>query len=506
MKRVDCIGARRAHTKNNVPKRSIAMAPSTTLNTKTVTELRKMASSAHITGYSRMRKAELVAALAPVAKIAKRTAARKTPTTDDGLAGLTVKELRTRAKQAGVAVPAKARKADIIRALYAQPAKKRLAKRTSRPQPAALPVASPQPERVGKHGPETTIEIPCPNFNKPQIEAFLSAPRLTHQQLGIFAGVSHALYPHPVGSLADREFLAQNKSLYKRHHGNFWSDFIAEIANHERVRDLCSVDDRGRPMALVVGVSRNARMSPTKQIADMNEANAEANGLTVEMLRKRVINHWGKIHALKPPPGYFKITHRKEAGGSSVPISERWMRSSGIGRCGDDRPWLPISVGVHLAEGARHAMFVLINRGTGHTYLFEPNGAYAQTARRFAYALGLLPPLYQLLMTEGGMSPSEWRTTTFVTDNPLSGDSYGIGPQGRQGVPTQLLDHASGTCAAWSILFYHLFILNHMLEPDDILKHMLDPKQRQYLGHIIGRYSMFVAKNVLNKLQRSAED
>jgi hypothetical protein len=259
-------------------------------------------------------------------------------------------------------------------------------------------------------------------------------------------------------------------------------------------------------MALVVGVSRNARMSPTKQIADMNEAYAEANGLTVMMLRKRVINHGGKIHALKPPPGYFKITHRKEAGGSSVPISERWMRSSGIGRCGDDRPWLPISVGVHLAEGARHAMFVLINRGTGHAYLFEPNGAYAQTARRFAYALGLLPPLYQLLMTEGGMSPSEWRTTTFVTDNPLSGDSYGIGPQGRQGVPTQLLDHASGTCAAWSILFYHLFILNPMLEPDDILKHMLDPKQRQYLGHIIGRYSMFVAKNVLNKLQRSAED
>jgi hypothetical protein len=188
-----------------------------------------------------------------------------------GLADPTVKELRARAKEAGVGIPAKARKADIIWALDAPPppAKKRLAKRTSRPQQPS--VAASRPKKPERQPASDGIEIPCPNFDKPQIEAFLNAPRLTHQQLGIFAGVSHALYPHPVGSPADREFLAQSKDLYRRYHSYFWSDFITEIASHERVRDLCSVDDRGRPVTLIVRVGtltrarkcRPANRSPT---------------------------------------------------------------------------------------------------------------------------------------------------------------------------------------------------------------------------------------------------
>jgi hypothetical protein len=83
----------------------------------------------------------------------------------------------------------------------------------------------------------------------------------------------------------------------------------------------------------------------------------------------------------------------------------------------------------------------------------------------------------------------------------VSGDSIrGQGPQGLQGNRTTLLGHEDGTCAAWAYLFYHLFILHPELEPDALLQRMLAPEQRPYLGHIIGRSSMFIAERITAKV------
>jgi hypothetical protein len=159
------------------------------------------------------------------------------------------------------------------------------------------------------------------------------------------------------------------------------------------------------------------------------------------------------------------------------------------------RPWLPVITAASFGHDNGHAMLLLINRNTGQAYFFEPNGEMDH--RRKLYALIALPNTYRALVTYGGLKPSEWRTTTFVT-----GTVDGFGPQAMQGPKETLLGHNDGNCLAWSTLFYHLFILHPELSPDELLERMLAPKQRMHLGTIVARYSMYMTKNVLAKAAR----
>jgi hypothetical protein len=172
-----------------------------------------------------MRKADLIAGLAPAKAPIRKPAASAKP--------LTIAQLRAKAKQMNIVIPPKALKADIVRLLEAKP--RRLVKRTNagplaatvappkpaeQPQPQPLPgtkavvLKRPKPkpsfsELLNRYG-RFDIHVPCPNAKKPQLEEFLATPRLTDQQLGIFASMSHSLYPYEVGSAKDHRFLSQH--------------------------------------------------------------------------------------------------------------------------------------------------------------------------------------------------------------------------------------------------------------------------------------------------------
>jgi hypothetical protein len=134
--------------------------PAIALETKTVTELRKLASAARIAGYSRMRKADLIAPLAPAkAPIRKPTTAAKP---------LTVAQLRAKAKQMNIVIPPKALKADIVRLLEAKP--RRVVKRTNA-GPLAATVAPPKPAEQPQPLPGTKAVVlkrpkPKPSFSE----------------------------------------------------------------------------------------------------------------------------------------------------------------------------------------------------------------------------------------------------------------------------------------------------------------------------------------------------
>jgi hypothetical protein len=235
-----------------------------------------------------------------------------------------------------------------------------------------------------------------------------------------------------------------------------------------------------------------------EEIAAIKAAYARPNNTDIQ---KRL--DVGNMHTLVPPSQIFTVMHIRPYGKAvhRAPITQRWFEYSGIGKSGPDRPWLPISLNVYYGLGTDHAMFLLLNRATGHAYLFEPGGLDDRSSR-VIYAFVGLPNLYRTLVANGGLLPSEWRTTTFVTDVPVMYSVFGRGPQGQQGERTSLLGAGDGTCAAWSFLFYHLFILHPELDPNAVLKRMLAPELRPYLGQIIGRYSMFIAKNIVAKITR----
>ncbi|ELR17803.1 Rho termination factor domain containing protein [Acanthamoeba castellanii str. Neff] len=452
------------------------------LETKTVTELRKLASAARIAGYSRMRKADLIAALAPAKAPIRKPATAAKP--------LTIAQLRAKAKQMNIAIPPKALKADIIRLLEAKP--RRLAKRTNAgsraaapPKPVAEQPTRPPPPLPGtkavrlellrlgwrSYG-RSDIHVPCPNAKKPQLEAFLATPRLTDQQLGIFASVSHSLYLYEVGSAKDRRFLSQHELHGTSLQYFYWSDFTSVLATHERVRDLCSVNPYGRPLTLNVerGIWNRLVNGFTMSDDEILAAFARANNTDIANIRQRVMD--GVMHTLRQPPGMFRVnTAQLFSDGPFHTTSKEgsWLKSHGIVKCGTKRPWLPIAVGVGYTRMDSHALFLLINRGTGHAYLFESNGFDPDNegAFRVTHALIALSAIYEHLVSSGNLTPSEWRTTSLVTDM-VSGDSIrGQGPQGLQGNRTTLLGHED---------------------------------QRPYLGHIIGRYSMFIAKRITAKV------
>ncbi|ELR17802.1 uncharacterized protein ACA1_066240 [Acanthamoeba castellanii str. Neff] len=233
------------------------MTRGSTLGTKTVAELQKLASTVRITSYSRMRKAELIAALAP--KRPKVHPPTK-KTSSSSINSLTMVQLRAKAKLAG------AHKINIIHALETKPPR-RLAQRTAKavaaPKPLTLPVLIPQaplkPEhfqRLWKADKARAINMACPHIDKEQLNRHLSMQKLTARELGIYTGVSHTLYPYPVGSTQDREFLSQDDDLFhsSRHSFMFWPEFIKEIVTHERVCSLCSVDGHGRPLELNIAM------------------------------------------------------------------------------------------------------------------------------------------------------------------------------------------------------------------------------------------------------------
>jgi hypothetical protein len=202
---------------------------------------------------------------------------------------------------------------------------------------------------------------------------------LTDQQLGIFASVSHSLYPYEVGSAKDRTFLSQ----YELHGTSlqylYWSDFTSVLATHERVRDLCSVNPYGRPLTLNVerGIWNRLVNGFTMSDDEILAAFARANNTDIANIRQRVMD--GVMHTLRQPPGMFRVnTTQLFSDGPFHTTSKEgsWLKSHGIVKCGTERPWLPIAVGVGYTRMDSHAMFLLINRGTGHAYLPNNEGAF----------------------------------------------------------------------------------------------------------------------------------
>jgi hypothetical protein len=271
------------------------------------------------------------------------------------------------------------------------------------------------------------------------------------------------------------------------------------------VRDLCSVNSYGRPLTLNVerGIWNRLVNGFTMSDDEILAAFARANNTDVANIQQRVMD--GVMHTLRQPPGMFRVNTTQLINDGPFHTTSKegsWLKSLGVVQCGTERPWLPIAVSVGYTRMDSHALFLLINRGTGHAYLFESNGFDPDNegAFRVTHALIALSAIYEHLISSGNLTLSEWRTTSFVTDM-MSGDSIrGQGPQGLQGDKTTLLGHEGGTCAAWAYLFYHLFILHPELEQDALLQRMLAPEQGPYHGHIIGRYSMFIAERITAKL------
>ncbi|ELR16987.1 uncharacterized protein ACA1_304290 [Acanthamoeba castellanii str. Neff] len=83
------------------------------------------------------------------------------------------------------------------------------------------------------------IDVPCIVADKANIES-LAQTQLNEPQLGIYAGVAHALYPFPVGSAEDHDFLSNHKSMYQNPgiHTQFWPILIHKLATHQHVNNL----------------------------------------------------------------------------------------------------------------------------------------------------------------------------------------------------------------------------------------------------------------------------
>lgn len=401
--------------------------------------------------------------------------------------GPTVAALRKMAAKASIKGYSKMRKAELMAAL---------AKR----QPAL-----PKAPQVRSDAKRQEIEIPCPLVSKLNLESFLAAPALTKHQLGIYGEVRHALYPYPVGSAKDRNFLLQPHDVYRSTNLSlsFWDAFIEEISTHQRVRDLCSLDEHGKPLNLHIEMSPEAR-NASDTWSHVVQSVAQANNITYQQVYDAVGD--GVAHLLAPMPdaGFVFVNHRRADWWLGRSDTIKWLERAGIQHCDRRRPWLPISFSVGQAKGTDHALFLLINRTSGQAYLFEPNGAATADSDdssivhyRTVVAAQALPMIRSVLK----LNESEWRTTHYINDFAVE-HRFGGGPQSRQGTVDELLDGDTGTCQAWSILFYHLFILHPKLTPDQLLQRMLAPAQKRYLSHIIGRYSMFIAKNVIEHVAR----
>lgn len=396
----------------------------------------------------------------------------------------TVAVLRKLAAKASIKGYSKMRKAELIAALGKQP--RRTATVAKKARPVERSIAG-------------DLDIPCPLVSKLNLDSFLAAPALTKRQLGIYTDVRHALYPFPVGSARDRAFLLRAHDLYRRTDLslNFWDAFIEEIATHQRVRDLCSLDNDGKPLHMHIGLSTDIRLEDTWQhvVGSVARANNMRDDQVFDAAANGVVHRLAPMRELKT----LFINHRRVEWWTGGGDTQRWLEKAGVQNCGPDRPWLPISFSVEQSKDTAHALFLLINRISGQAYLFEPNGSAQDwgdnsdiTSYRTIVAIQALPLIRSVLR----LNESEWRTTHYIND------FAGGGPQSRQGVADVLLGGDTGTCQAWSILFYHLFILNPKLTPDELLQRMLAPAQKRYLSHIIGRYSMFIAKNVVEQLAK----
>jgi hypothetical protein len=218
--------------------------------------------------------------------------------------------------------------------------------------PASRPTARDFMTILG-HAP---IGVPCIVANKANIES-LAQTRLNERQLGVYAGVDHALYPFPVGSVEDREFLSNHESMYQNPgiHARFWPILIREHATHQRVNDLCSLDPDGTPLRLRIKFAetsphRASTRSSTTSIAIIDEL-AAINGFTPAQIRAAILA--GEAHLLRPLTDLEMYSSDERAmpyawtAGSNRSRQQIWLEDErGLLRCGTDRPWLPIAIDV----------------------------------------------------------------------------------------------------------------------------------------------------------------
>jgi hypothetical protein len=77
-----------------------------------------------------------------------------------------------------------------------------------------------------------------------------------------------------------------------------------------------------------------------------------------------------------------------------------------------------------------------------------------------------------------------------------SPEQPGAGPQIQQNRHGNIvLENHAGTCVTWSQLFFHLFIINPQLSPEQVIQAMLEKGLLPQLGMIVSRYAMWLAES-----------
>jgi hypothetical protein len=406
------------------------------------------------------------------------------------LQSMTVATLKAIAKKRGLKGYTQLRKAQLVQLLSGKQSAPAPIKRSRITKPVP-PIKQPRrlAKRTVKRKDLAMVEPPCPVVQtKMNIEQFLSQSAYTPARLGIFNGVRDLIYPYPVGSDKDRKFLSNDYDWVNNpvHEVNWWPEFIREIVTHEKIRDLCSLDPAGRPIAIDV-------MSANDQLFYQQ-------GRTIHVVAENMLSNVAVANRVSPEMLVDMIS--KGELGQLIPAFNvklwtlRWGAEAAQHNCGTDKPWLPVLLSIKTGYDEAHRTMLLINTSTRVAYYFDPNGSsrFAQSMASFA-----VPAIKRFLYERKFFNDGDQLQQVFMVASPEA-----IGPQAVQHSGT-LLGGDDGTCATWTQLFYHLFILNPHLTPQEVLDEMLDTLGPVPLTIVIGRYSMWLAKWASRAFRKKAK-
>ncbi|QPB44362.1 hypothetical protein [Medusavirus stheno T3] len=320
------------------------------------------------------------------------------------------------------------------------------------------------------------LTVPCPVAERMNRDKLAALPLPEPGSLGIYEGVRHLLFPYAIGSDADREFLSRSfdwTNTTALEYG-WWHVFLQEVAAHAKTTHICSLDSLGRPLAVYVETAEDHRL---RKSADTSEAYAE-------MLRD-VIKLNGEGTTPKENMAFLKPWPYATARWGP----HNWLHQvDGRTECTAEKPWMPVVVSQHPARDEGHRTLLLINRSTGVAYYFEPNGDGNEAELAF-----VVPTVRAFLVRQGTIDAERDMRHVVVLQSP---EHPGAGPQIQQNRHGNIVleDHA-GTCVIWSQLFFHLFIINPQLSPEQIIQAMLERGLLSQLGMIVSRYAMWLAES-----------